>query len=315
MDAEHFDSPHHVVERPCSQIKHSRPSEFGSKIDLTRGSTQPCRSFNLRQAQPVEAFSDENFVPLYNTVCEFCRAHIYLTNENFRPHMQKHHRFEAEFTCFICKRCFSGFKSFIKHVTQHEEQLATNSVREVNEIILKSKKPKLNEPSPVFQEVMHVIESTETVFPTQSIPFISSSLGECKSKTALLENKKFFFPLDGSVTYCCKFKNCTSMISVANYKSHLSDYHGSAFGFECLFCSKEFTSIRYLSRHVRRHQLFLKKNGSFDCDSDELKLSKSTEESFINENSEVVIEERPKFEMRFKGSWMVVVGGICCLAY
>ena len=300
VDAENFDSPDHVVERPCSQIIHSRPSEFGAEIDLTRGSTQPCRSFNLRQAQAVEAFSDENFVPLYNTICEFCRAQTYLTNENFRPHMQKHHRFEAEFTCFICKRCFSGFKSFIKHVTQHEEQLATDSVREVNEIILKSKKPKLSEPSPVFHEVTNVIESTETVLPTQSIPFISSALGECKPKTALLENKKFFFPLDPSVTYCCKFKNCTNMLSLANYKSHLSDYHGSAFSFECFFCSQEFTSIRYLSRHVRSHHLFLKKNASFDRDSDESKLLKSTEESIINENSEVVMEERPNFEMRFK---------------
>ena len=104
------------------------------------------------------------------------------------------------------------------------------------------------------------------------------------------------------------------MLSLANYKSHLSDYHGSAFSFECVFCSKEFTSIRYLSRHVRSHHLFLKKNASFDRDSDELKLSKSTEES-INENSEVVMEQRPNFEMRFKGSWMVVLGGICCLAY
>ena len=201
--------------------------------------------------------------------------------------MQKHHRFEAEFTCFICKRCFSGSKSFIKHVTQHEEQLATDSVREVKEIILKSKKPKLSEPSPVFQEVTNVIESTETVLPTQSIPFISSALGECKPKTALLENKKFFFPLDPSVTYCCKFKNCTNMLSLANYQSHLSDYHGSAFSFECVFCSKEFRSIRYLSRHVRSHHIFLKKNASFDRDSDELKLSKSTEEPIINENSEV----------------------------
>ena len=98
-------------------------------------------------------------------------------------------RFEAEFTCFICKRCFSGFKSFIKHVTQHEEQLATDSVSEVNEIILKSKKPKLSEPSPVFQEVTNVIESSETVLRTQSILFISSALGECKPKTALLEKK------------------------------------------------------------------------------------------------------------------------------
>ena len=135
------------------------------------------------------------FIPLYNTICEFCRAQTYLTNENFRPHMQKHHRFEADFTCSICKRCFSGFKSFIKHVTQHEEQLATDSVREVNEIILKSKKPKLSEPSPVFQEVTNVIESTETVLPTQSIPFIFSALGECKPKTALLEKKSSSFHL------------------------------------------------------------------------------------------------------------------------
>ena len=51
---------------------------------------------------------------------------------------------------------------------------------------------------------------------------------------------------------------------------------------------------------MRSHHLFLKKNASFDRDSDELKLSKSTEEPIFNENSEVVMEERPNFEMRFK---------------
>ena len=53
--------------------------------------------------------------------------------------------------------------------------------------------------------------------------------------------------------FSCKLKGCDMKeLTLSNYTSHLSNYHGAASSFVCPFCPREFCSLKYLNKHARK---------------------------------------------------------------
>ena len=56
-----------------------------------------------------------------------------------------------------------------------------------------------------------------------------------------------------NAAFSCKFKGCDMKeLTLSNYTSHLSNYHGAASSFVCPFCPREFCSLKYLNKHARK---------------------------------------------------------------
>ena len=72
----------------------------------------------------------------------------------------------------------------------------------------------------------------------------------------------------------CKFLNCPEQsLTLKNYSSHLSNYHGSAFSFTCPFCPRVFGSLTYLYKHTRKYHRSL----DVICDSENIDPPNVTE--------------------------------------
>ena len=150
--------------------------------------------------------------------------------------MQKCHRFEAEFVCILCKRCFSVFIFFTKHVSQHEEMVAIEKSKQVDEILALDSQ-KQNETN-FLKELTNAPESSpKAVLPQRNVLPLTSFLGNSLPPTHLWQKAKYVESCENWSLFLCKYKNCeTITLTLENYSSHLSNYHGSASSFECVFC-------------------------------------------------------------------------------
>ena len=150
---------------------------------------------------------------------------------------------------------FFGFNSFVNHIKKHESELAVSRSEEVDNFLSSQS----SNSADVSTDTSCVIESLHEPGNSGLARIISSSfLGKQSRVYSWCKAKYQQGSYDG--TFCCKFKNCSVQnLSLSNYTSHLSNYHGAASSFTCPFCPREFYSLIYLNKHAtKEHLRFIK---------------------------------------------------------
>ena len=191
---------------------------------------------------------------LYETICHFCPKIVKLNNGNFLSHLRDKHRLEAEFKCFSCSRLFSGFNSFVNHVKKHELEMAQEFAKEIENILSQSQNLSENNEHPSESLVGSLQDTSLCLSEDLSNRGILSSSFLGKKEPRVYEwCKKLLDCNSTTAAFSCKFLNCSfKNLTLKNYTSHLSNYHGSASSFECLFCPRQFGSLKYLFKHTRK---------------------------------------------------------------
>ena len=273
--------------------------------------------FSKRVREQQEGF-EENETSNISLGCEFC-AEVLKTSSEFISHL-RNHKLEALFTCPFCQRIFGSYPRFVEHLKNHFFDLASKNLAKLtssqNENINSShvgsgfQKTKTN---CAGRELVEITNSGADSLTLHSCPSSNSgklsqncenSSSDCTSDETQIKpvrfypwsKKKFNYSLESKQNFQCKQEGCLfNCVTLGNYDRHLGDFHFLASSFLCLFCPREFASLNYLQKHVR------KMHGSFE----------------VNENSkpQSVIDEDEKIEDLDDLEWQPdILGKLECIA-
>ena len=224
-------------------------------------------------------FSCDN--KLFEVFCEFCQTgSVLLDSNSFIPHLTKNHKLEAVFMCPLCARDFASFTRFASHMREHIYQLSVERrsklALEVSEdsavgstdgfnldpvaepVRCKSTFSIKKAAKVAVKSIVNTPVSFDTTVP--DFPFCSQSLPmmlptENLSQPVTIYNwprDRFLYSLQKLEIFTCKQPACKyDGLTLLNYHFHMSNAHGSSSTLFCCFCSREFSSLFRLRRHVR----------------------------------------------------------------